>query len=315
MDAIQQTFLLYAQLFDINAKFMLDGLILLSRLIDLINSTRYRIVFSPHHYVPPHLVQETCGHILYLKVWDGNLPAPMLHMASRTLTLRQTSWIYIGQTVNWRQREQRLQRYLYIMGPPLLHVCLRHSVLNQYQVDALEVALIAWGYLTFGVHLLNKSPYGNFWYWRVNPNISVDAMSPQHYDRRTSWDAWRYTTLVGTAPPQGVFGSEYYQGLLRTWDNPLMDFSLPVLGGTGGLIEWLASLLREEQPPFIDHYPGMSSMSNRTWASAVGIEERQVTDYAVRATLVRNGTPLAVMLGYRPTRMTSATGNLCPPIC
>jgi hypothetical protein len=48
-------------------------------------------------------------------------------------------------------------------------------------------------------------------------------------------------------------------------------------------------------------------MSNRTWASAVGIEERQVADHAVRATLVRNGTPLAVMLGYEPTRMTAAT--------
>jgi len=86
-----------------------------------------------------------------------------------------------------------------------------------------------------------------------------------------------------------------------------MDFSLPELGDTGGLIEWLTSLLQEEQPPFIDHYPGMRWISNRTFTRAVPIEERQVADHAVRATVVRNGTPLAVMLGYRPTRMTSAT--------
>lgn len=159
MNIIRQSFISYASTFFIDQKFMQDGLILLARIIDLDRSSRNRVLFHNFPVEPPHLVDyDNCRSLVYLRVWDQDDDSTF-DRNMLTLTLGPRARLYAGQTNNMRTRLSSDQRYVAAMGRPTYLLCFQHGFNNPYQKDALEVALIAYSFITLGLNVINKSPY------------------------------------------------------------------------------------------------------------------------------------------------------------
>jgi hypothetical protein len=140
MEPIQISFLAYARAFIIDRKFMLDGLTLLSRVIDLPTSTRDRIDFQNILTPSPHAIKQDCRDLVYLKVWDQSGQTEF-DQERQTLSSQTTTKFYSGQTVNFQTRERNRQAYVLDLGPLSMDICINHRIESQYHRDALEVAL------------------------------------------------------------------------------------------------------------------------------------------------------------------------------
>jgi hypothetical protein len=127
------------------------------------------------------------------------------------------------------------QRYLVAMGEARILLCFQHDIHNVYHKDALEVALIAYNFITIGLGQINKSPFANNWYSNIRPDIEMDNISPADYFTMRGWTAWRYALLVGTAPPQPIFYTPHYQQLLRDQVSPNISFDVFQVLRRGGL--------------------------------------------------------------------------------
>jgi hypothetical protein len=218
--------------------------------------------------------------------------------------------MYAGQTDDFRVRERSRQDYVTAMGVPAFNICFKHSLDNEYHRDALEVALMAYNFLIFGLSQINRSPYGNNWYTNVQLDIEVDDINASHYSRRLGWTAWRYALLVGTAPPQRIALDPTYHDFLNGSRslNPLMDFArFPARQG-GGLDMFLRLLGMDDQPGFINHYPHNICDRMNDWSPNLSNQQIETADHQFRSSLQAYGTHLAVMLGHRPTRLAAQGG-------
>jgi hypothetical protein len=116
MEPIQISFLAYALAFIIDRKFMLDGLTLLSRVIDLPTSTRDRIVFQNILTPSPHAIEQDCRDLVYLKIWDQP-GRTEFDQERQTLSTQTTTKVYFGQTVNFQTKERNRQGYILDRAP------------------------------------------------------------------------------------------------------------------------------------------------------------------------------------------------------
>lgn len=172
-----------------------------------------------------------------------------------TLTLSTSAKLYAGQTNDMSIRMASDQGYLVVMGIARILLCFKYDIHNVYHKDALEVALIAYNFITMGLGQINKSPFANNWYNNIRPDIDVDNISPADYFTMRGWTAWRYALLVGTAPPQSTFDNSLYQQVLRDQVSPNIDFTVFPAQRRGGLDNFLTNLGTEIFPISIDHYP------------------------------------------------------------
>jgi hypothetical protein len=254
--------------------------------------------------------------LVYLKVWDVNYGSTFNGM-EQTLTLHPRAMIYAGQTQNWQARERVLQGYVQANGEPNIHICYKHRIDNAYHRDALEVALICWNFLTFGLAQINKSPYGNNWYNQISPNVHVVDISTEHYNSYSGWTTWRYAILVGTAPPRGLLQNPAYRQRLTDANDPFIDFSeLPPLRW-GGVARFLERLGLPGFPRFINHYPNQACERMSDWSSTMTTQEIAAADERLVQSLQEHHGSLAVILGHRPTRLSARASsgrymmNLC----
>lgn len=67
------------------------------------------------------------------------------------LTLASRAKLYAGHTSSMRIRMASDQRYLVAQGAARILLCLQHDIQNVYHEDALEVALIAYNFITIGL--------------------------------------------------------------------------------------------------------------------------------------------------------------------
>ena len=148
METLQAHFNLYARAFFLNAKFLQDGLVLLPRVIDLNTSTRERLVFHQDFLISPYHIRENCQNLVYLKVWDQGQGS---RFNEEGLTVSPFTKMYTGQTDDFRVRERSRQEYVTAMGVPVFNICFSHSLDNEYHRAALEVALMAYNFLIFGL--------------------------------------------------------------------------------------------------------------------------------------------------------------------
>jgi len=222
-----------------------------------------------------------------------------------TLTLATSAKLYAGQTSNMSIRMASDQGYLVAMGVARILLCFQHDIHNVYHKDALEVALIAYNFITMGLGQINKSPFANNWYNNIRPDIDVDNISPADYFTMRGWTAWRYALLVGTAPPEVMFNREDYQELLRHQITPDIDFDVfRVLRG-GGLHNFLTNLGTDIFPTFIDHYPNRICDRMHDWSPSFSVQDITNGDERLLEALQERGASVAVMLGHRPTRLSA----------
>lgn len=304
MEPIQISFLAYARAFIIDRKFMLDGLSLLSRVIDLPTSTCDRIVFQNILTPSTHAIEQDCRDLVYLKVWDQP-GRTEFDQERQTLSTQTTTKVYSGQTVNFQTRERNRQGYVLDLGPSSMDICINHRIESQYHRDALEVALIAYNFLIFGFNQINRSPYANNWYNNVDPNVVVEDIVPENYTCYSGWSTWRYSLLVGTAPPQRLFADPRYQTLLQREAVPVINFTDFPPQAWGGLHRFLLSLGTSALPIFIDHYPGSVCDRMNDWSPSVTNHEIDHADDQLRGAFQHHHASLAIMLGHRPTRLAA----------
>ncbi|KAJ2957486.1 hypothetical protein NQZ79_g6807 [Umbelopsis isabellina] len=306
METLRAQFQSYAVNFLLDPKFLQDGLVLLSRVIDLESSSRECIVFHPQH-PPIHSIRESCENLVYLKVWDESQQSSFDEQGGR-LILSRTARLYAGQTQNFQTRERSRQGYLRDLGEATWNICYVHGLENQYQRDAFEVAHIAYNFVMFGMQQVNRSPYGRYWYNNIDPNANVDHITADQYTRYSGWTTWRNTCLVGSAPPPTFFSNPNYLELLEREPSPLIDFTQFPPSAWGGLARFLDNI-GVDQPHFVDHYPRMPCDRMHDWDPIVSTMDRANADRQLRANLNRHGFSLAIMLGHRPTRMAAEGGS------
>jgi hypothetical protein len=203
--ALLPVFLSYAAYHAINPTFMIHGLTLLARFLDLRRS---------HHGSLSFLMPEThlidlgsCVNVVYLKLWGTQISV----QTGNTLIVNTglNTRAYVGQTANPRARESSLQAYLRELGQPMLHICVGHGLV-QYHKDTLECALIAWSIYAFGLAVLNRSPYANNFYLHVQAGSNLDNMLPEDYTFRRSNHRLVRTIFIGTAPPATIAQAAAY---------------------------------------------------------------------------------------------------------
>lgn len=306
METLRAQFQSYAANFLLDPKFLQDGLVLLSRVIDIESSSRNSIVFHPQH-PPIHSVLNSCENLVYLKVWDQSQQSVFDEEAGR-LILSRSAKLYAGQTQNFQVRERSRQGYLRALGDATWNICYMHSLENQYQRDAFEVAHIAYNFVMFGTQQLNKSPFGRYWYNNIDPHADIDSITANQYTRYSGWTAWHNTCLVGSAPPPTFFSNPNYLELLEREPSPLIDFTQFPPSAWGGLARFLDNI-GVDQPHFVDHYPGMPCDRMHDWDPIVSTMDKVNADHQLRAMLNHHGLTLAVMLGHRPTRLAAEGGS------
>jgi hypothetical protein len=294
---LHNLFCYYARLFTINEIFMSHGLTLLSRYVNLPESTYQRIVFRE----PLHVVHmSNCRNIVYLKLWHDEQEAAEGNSLT-TLQVPPGTKLYVGQTENPRTRESSLQPYLRELGLPKVHICIGHN-LTIYQRDALETATIAWCMFLHGLALLNRSPFGNRFYTSVQTNVSVDMITEEHYTSVGSFHHWRLTMIIGTAPSRTVFESFMYQDRHLTEQEPFIDWNafLP----WGGLARFRVLIGQTDPPPFTNHWPGEPCNLIDDWLRGKDLAELEGADMELKRRMAEAHRFLGVMLGARPTRLT-----------
>ncbi|KAJ2957678.1 hypothetical protein NQZ79_g6674 [Umbelopsis isabellina] len=295
--AIESLFRYYARLFTINETFMSHGLTLLSRRINLEESTFERIVFRQ----PLHVVHmSNCRNIVYLKIWH-DVNQAVEGNSLTTLQVPLGAKMYAGQTENPRTRDSNLQPYLRELGLPQIHICIGHN-LNVYQRDALETATIAWCMFLHGLALLNRSPFGNHFYRNVQANVAVDMITEEHYTSVGAFHHWRLAIIIGTAPSRTVFESFVYQNQHLTEQVPFIDWT--VFLSWGGLSRFRVLIGQTNPPPFIDHWPGEECVLIDDWLRGKNLEQIEEADVALKRRMGAARKFLGVMLGARPTRLT-----------
>ncbi|KAI9284651.1 hypothetical protein BC943DRAFT_352868 [Umbelopsis sp. AD052] len=293
---IQAYFQVYANWFALNSTFINHGFQLLSRYLNLDTSNNVHLHFLPD--ASHRMDMPNCVNLVYIKIWCDDLVASASPL---TMALPQGTRVYIGQTANPRAREYSLQPYISTLGPPAIHLCVAHD-LSQYHRDALECALIAWFTLFLGMGVLNKSPYGNYFYRGVNPNITVDEISPSDYRAVASFHNWRLTIVVGTAPPASVALAAAYQD--RRERQPLMNWDAFRSNGLGML---RTNLDQDPLPPFIDHYPDVVCQDIDDWYPDFDQETVNNADRNLKQSMMEHSKPIALMLGARPTRLVDGS--------
>ncbi|KAG2176404.1 hypothetical protein INT43_005638 [Umbelopsis isabellina] len=306
MEALSAQFQSYAVNFLLDRKFLQDGLVLLSRVIDIESSSRDCIVFHPQH-PPIHSVMDSCQNLVYLKVWDGSQQSGFDEEGGR-LILSRAAKLYAGQTQNFQIRERSRQGYLRDLGDATWNICYVHGLENQYQRDAFEVTHIAYNFVMFGTQQLNKSPFGRYWYNNIDANANVDNITANQYTRYSGWATWRNTCLVGSAPPPTLFSNPNYLELLEREATPLIDFTQFPPSAWGGLARFLDNI-GVDQPHFVNHYPRIPCDRMHDWDPIVSTMDKVNADRQLRANLNHHGFSLAVMLGHRPTRLAAEGGS------
>src|ERR1700709_1896644 len=117
MEILQAQFISYTRMFLLDTKFMLDGLLLLSRVIDFSRSSRERMIFHQDFVNAPHRMRENCRNLIYLKVWDEENQTEFDEL-EYTLTLAPSTRLYAGQTQNFAVRDRNRQGYVTAMNVP-----------------------------------------------------------------------------------------------------------------------------------------------------------------------------------------------------
>ncbi|KAG2177030.1 hypothetical protein INT43_007684 [Umbelopsis isabellina] len=294
---LQSLFRYYARLFSIDETFMSHGLTLLSRYVDLRNSTYQRIVFQETSHV---VHMASCRNIVYLKLWHDQ--QELSEGNSRTLQVPFGTKLYVGQTANPRARETSLQPYILELGVPRYHICLGHG-LSIYHRDALETAAIAWCMFLHGLALLNRSPFSNHFYRNVSTVTPLESLTEADYVSAGSFHNWRLSIIVGTAPSCTVFESFVYQGRRLMEPTPFMDWEEFI--SWGGLARFRVLIGQVNPPPFIDHWPGETCDLIDDWLRGKDLAQLEQADLGLKRRMVEAHRYLGVMLGARPTRLTS----------
>ncbi|KAM3578798.1 hypothetical protein VKS41_008816 [Umbelopsis sp. WA50703] len=294
---LHNLFRYYARLFTINEIFMSHGLTLLSRYVNLRESTYQRIVFRE----PLHVVHmSNCRNIVYLKLWHDEQEAAEGNSLT-TLQVPPGTKLYVGQTENPRTRESSLQPYLLELGAPNSHICIGHG-LSTYHRDALETATIAWCMFLHGLALLNRSPFSNHYYRNVNTEISIDGITEEHYTSVGAFHNWRLTIVIGTAPSRTVFESFLYQNHHVTEQVPFVDWDEFL--SQGGLARFRVLIGQLDPPPFADHWPDEECDLIDDWLRGKRVTDIEEADRTLKSKMATSRRFLGVMLGARPTRLT-----------
>lgn len=302
------------------------GLTLLGRVIDLDQSNSDTLVLVDDSLA--HIIQENhnCLDMVYLLV-KNLLPSTIEQQSP--FAIEPHTRVYGGQTVNFNQREAR--RNNHVMGRSDVKICLGHGM-TSLQVDCLEVTLIGFLLLSYGMRTTNNTIYPKYIYRHIPQTLSIDNETdhPNPLEHGTNtWGMVQRAMVIGTAPPQREFHKATYQINLREWQertqthqptwNPLLNWGQASMSSQN--IRALRNLLQSQSgdlPPFINHYPKSLSRNYRELFQALNMSDIVEADKDVQSSIKNLNKDVIILLGARPTFLYSASqsrhyfAEVCP---
>ncbi|KAJ2958562.1 hypothetical protein NQZ79_g5877 [Umbelopsis isabellina] len=277
------------------------GLTLLQRCVYLehCDATNLRLLPGVVHLDPR---QRRCENMVYflLKRPGGNVEYRAL---DNNVLVSGDTMVYAGQTGNFVVRERVRTG---IMRNSTIILCFGHD-LTQYQQDCLELAAIIFSFLVFGLRTRNVSPYPKYVYHNIPASISIDRAEDHAALQRTNtYQLLRHTVFVGTAPSVRIMNLQWYIDSLQNATNPIFNWDLVALASPS-LARLLAFLTNGDDsivaPPFIDHFPDISSEKYDDLSLHLTGTSQREYDRQVRDTAHHMNSRVIVMFGGRPTQL------------
>ncbi|KAG2183685.1 hypothetical protein INT43_006693 [Umbelopsis isabellina] len=265
------------------------------------------------HIIGPN---DRCEHAVYLLIKDiGN---EQIHL-SHPFHISDAVRLYGGQTNNFRTREGARRHHP--MANSNVKLCLGHN-LTAFQKDCLELALIGYLLLHFGLKVTNKCIYPMHTYPGIIADVDifdVESHARLEANRISTYGLMRRVLVLGTSPPQRLLSNAAYSRNLRAWQaqlrngqqrlvNPLLDWAQETEDSQS--IRELRGWLESEDgdlPSFINHYPETPSDNYRGLSRSLGTQDVLQADRQARASIQHLHKDVIIMLGSRPTRMYPRT--------
>ncbi|KAJ2964647.1 hypothetical protein NQZ79_g521 [Umbelopsis isabellina] len=289
------------------------GFTLLNRIIDFELSNAERIVLRADSTW--HVISGTdrCINMIYLLVKHIDDPNRDINeIRNSHINIYPHTRLYVGQTVNFRDRERHRRNERHLMAGANLKICLAHNS-SHYQMDCLESTGIAASVLLFGLRTVNASLYPRYIYPAAVVPLSIDDTSdhPDPAQGIGTIGLLRRSLIVAIAPPATLLNNPIYQRNLARWrdrlangievSNPVVTPDLSNGSPTFTHLTEVFDVEVDDLPTFIDHYPDYLSDNYDGIRRQLNIDDIRIADAGVRRSVDVLNRDVVIMLGARPT--------------